>query len=474
MEEKEKSLNHGISKNEEFLSGDQRIARLGDRLIALIIDTLLMASIFAVIGMWSARKWGGITETGFDIKGFPAMFSIMTTVLLGFLYFWILEGIWGITIGKVIIGIQVIKKDGTHCHMRASLIRNLLRFVDRLGVYLVGFLIAIFSRMRQRLGDHLADTIVIEKKFHMLLRVVSVILWLGGIGGGIFLSYDIHRGILRPIATPSPAPTPSVTPSVKVSGDLKIIDFKFVQSKDGPIRPEAPYKPGDKVYIDYSVAGYTTDKEGKVYVTSTATILDPSGLLLYPPLKRELHEVVPKMEKPVELYFNYYFDLPYYAPSGKFNIQIKVHDAVKNIDSELIGSFMVEGGATETSSRLEFRDFHFSLSRGEPPVTHPVIQPGGTIYSICKISGMQFREDRPDVLIGLKIIGPNGETIIENSELIKMNDSYFYRPATFFETVSAHAKLPSNAPKGRYLWKYTMTDRIANKKVDYDANFEVK
>jgi len=472
MEEKEKSLNHGISKNEEFLSGDQRIARLGDRLIALIIDTLLMASILAVIGMWSARKWGGITEAGFDIKGFPAMFSIVTTVLLGFLYFWILEGIWGITLGKVIIGIQVIKKDGSHCHMRASLIRNLLRFVDGLGVYLVGFLIAIFSRMRQRLGDHLADTIVIERKFHMLLRVVLVILWLGGIGGGIFLSYDLHRGILRPIATPSPAPTPSVTPSVKVSGDLKIVDFKFVQFEDGPVRPLAPYRPGDKVYVDYNVMGFTSDQEGKLHLLGTTTITDPKGIPLLPPSKYEFHEPIPKPDKPLKGYYT--FNLPLYVPSGKFNIQIKVHDAVKNIDSELIGSFMVEGGATETSSRLEFRDFHFSLSRGEPPVTHPVIQPGGTIYSICKISGMQFREDRPDVLIGLKIIGPNGETIIENSELIKMNDSYFYRPATFFETVSAHATLPSNAPKGRYLWKYTMTDRIANKKADYDANFEVK
>lgn len=472
MEEKNKSLNNEIPKKREFVLEDQRIARLGDRLIALIIDTLLMASILAVIGMWSAGKWGGITEGGFDIKGFPAMFSIITTLLLGFLYYWILEGIFGITLGKVIIGIQVIKKDGSPCDMHASLIRNLLRFVDGLGVYLVGFLIAIFSRMRQRLGDHLANTIIIERKFHMVLRIVLVILWLGGIGGGVFFAYDIHRGIPKPIASPPPSPAPSVTPSVKVSGDLKIVDFKFVQFEDGPVRPWAPYRPGDKVYGDYNVIGFTTDKEGKLHLIGTTTISDPAGFPLLPPLKFEFHETPPKPDKPLKGYFN--LNLPLYVPSGKFNIQIRVHDAVKNIDSELTGSFTVEGGATETSSRLEFRDFYFSLSRGGNPVTQPVIQPGGTIYSICKISGMQFREDRPDVVIGLKIIGPKGETIIENAELIKMNDSYFYRPATFFETVSAHAKLPSDAPRGRYIWKYTMTDQISNKKVDYEANFEVK
>ena len=33
--------------------------------------------------------------------------------------------------------------------------RNLLRIVDGFGGYLVGFLVAVLSRQRQRLGDHL-------------------------------------------------------------------------------------------------------------------------------------------------------------------------------------------------------------------------------------------------------------------------------------------------------------------------------
>jgi uncharacterized RDD family membrane protein YckC len=53
-----------------------------------------------------------------------------------------------------------------------SLVRNVLRIIDAIGVYLVGFLIAIFSRLKQRLGDHVAKTVVVQKDSGPMLRAV--------------------------------------------------------------------------------------------------------------------------------------------------------------------------------------------------------------------------------------------------------------------------------------------------------------
>lgn len=457
---------------DETSIGGRRISRLGDRLIAVILDSILIGAAFAVIGMFVASRLGGVTESGFSMEGKPAIITLSLTIIFGFIYYWVLEGLLGATLGKAIVGIKVIKKDGTRCDLRSSLIRNLMRFIDIIGVYLVGFFIALFSKLRQRLGDHLANTVVIETKIGKYLRTLFVILWVGAIGGGIWFAYSIHSKIPIPESPTNSQPSQEVAPATVLSGDLKAINFRFTESKDGPVRPESPYKPGDKVYTDYNVIGFTTDQEGELHLLFTLTAFDPTGIPLYPPYKYELHEAVPRPDEPVSGYFN--FDLHPCVPSGKFNIQIKVHDSVKNTDSEFIRSFSVEGGATETASRLEFRNFQFSLSEGGPPVTNPVIRVGERIYSQCIIAGMQFREDRPDVVIGLKIIGPKGETIIENPEVIKISDSYFYHPVTFFERISAHASLPSNAPRGRYTWKYTMTDQIANAKVDYEANFELK
>lgn len=462
------------SQPEEVMISGRRIARLGDRLIAVILDSILIGAAFAVIGMSIASRLGGVTETGFSMEGKPAIIALGLTIIFGFIYYWVLEGLLGATLGKAIIGIKVIKKDGTRCDLRSSLIRNLVRIIDIIGVYLVGFFVALFSKSRQRLGDHLANTVVVEVRTQKSLRALFTIIWVLAIGGGIWFAYTIHSKIPIPASPITAQPSQEVAPATVLSGDLKIINFRFTESKEGPIRPEAPYKPGDKVYIDYSVIGYATDHEGNAYLISTATILDPSGLPLYPPLERELHGAVPKMEKPVEVFFNYYFDLPYYAPGGKYNIHIKLHDAVENTDSESIQPFTVEAPPITPSTRLEFRDFYFSLSEDGPPVAQPVIQPGGTIYSLCKAFGIQFRDDRPDVNISIKVLGPKGEVVVENPNLLSINKPCVYRPPTFFERISAWVTLPSEAPPGRYTWKYTMTDRIANAKVDYEANFEVK
>lgn len=37
---------------------DHDLARLGDRLLATILDNLLLVAIFSVIDMWSAVRWG--------------------------------------------------------------------------------------------------------------------------------------------------------------------------------------------------------------------------------------------------------------------------------------------------------------------------------------------------------------------------------------------------------------------------------
>lgn len=461
-------------QSEEIMIGGSRMARLGDRFIAIILDTFLIGAGYAVIGMFVSSKFGGVTKGGFSIEGKPALITIGLTLIFGFLYYWILEGLFGATLGKAIIGIKVLKRDGTRSDLRSSLIRNLLRIIDGLGVYLVGFFIALFSKFSQRLGDHLANTLVVEKRTGKAIKGMLVILWIVAIGGGIWFAYVIHSRTPKPVITQSPPPPSesTVTAPVVVSGDLKIINFKFTQSKDGPIRPEAPYKPEDKVYVNFDVIGYTTDEEGRAHVLITIVPLDPSGLSLYAPYKLKVYERVPKAGEPVNGSFN--FDLPYYAPGGKYNIHIKVHDVIKNTDSELKQPFMVEASPVSPSTRLEIRDFLFSLSKGGPPVKNPVIQPGGTLYSTCHVSGMQFREDRPDVQISLKVIGPKGEIIFENPNFLSIHETRFYRPPTFFTIISAWITLPSEAPKGRYIWKYIMTDRIGNEKVDYEANFEIK
>lgn len=178
-------------KGERLVAG-RRVAGLGDRLIAIVLDSVLLMAVFAVIGTWVASLMGGRVTGGFSMQGIPALTTIGLTMLLGFLYFWLTEGVVGGTLGKRIMGLRISGMQGDRCTLTQSLVRNLLRVIDGLGIYLVGFFIALFSKFRQRLGDHLAKTVVIEAAPGAVLRMVFVFIWLALIAAGIWGAYIIH------------------------------------------------------------------------------------------------------------------------------------------------------------------------------------------------------------------------------------------------------------------------------------------
>jgi len=233
---------------------------MGDRLIAVILDSIFLVIVFAVVGMVIATRMGGVTDSGFSLKGAPAALAIGATLLVGLIYYVFGEGMAGSTLGKGIVGIQVREKTGAPCGMKRSLIRNLLRIVYAFGAYLVGFFIAIFSKTRQRLGDHVAGTLVVERSTPRAIRIGLVIVWLALIGGGLTGAYLTHRGAPEMVNGEFVA-LPSTIP-MTATGRLKAGNVAFTQGKGGPPRTAARYKPGDNVFIKYDVAGFGRDAKG--------------------------------------------------------------------------------------------------------------------------------------------------------------------------------------------------------------------
>ncbi len=77
-----------------------------------------------------------------------------------------LEWLWrGQTVGKRIFGLRVMDAGGRRLNFGQIALRNLLRFVDVLPLlYLVGGTALVLSKRCQRLGDMVADTVVIRQK----------------------------------------------------------------------------------------------------------------------------------------------------------------------------------------------------------------------------------------------------------------------------------------------------------------------
>ncbi|ELY88825.1 RDD domain-containing protein [Natrialba taiwanensis DSM 12281] len=81
-------------------------------------------------------------------------------------YTFVFEWRYSRTPGKVARSLMVTTAEGEPCTLRASAVRNLLRYVDGLGVppllYAVGVLASAVSPSGQRVGDRVADTVVVR------------------------------------------------------------------------------------------------------------------------------------------------------------------------------------------------------------------------------------------------------------------------------------------------------------------------
>ncbi|MFP4116878.1 MAG: RDD family protein [Candidatus Aenigmatarchaeota archaeon] len=129
---------------------------IGIRAVSVIIDTIIGFVFFMIAGF----AYTG--SLNFQVFGADAMTLGGAWSVLFFLYFFLLEGYKGQTIGKMVTGIKVVKDDGSPCDMMASFIRNILRIIDGMFIYIVGAVIIAVTDKNQRLGDLAGKTVVVD------------------------------------------------------------------------------------------------------------------------------------------------------------------------------------------------------------------------------------------------------------------------------------------------------------------------
>ncbi len=127
---------------------------VGRRAVAVIIDGILLFIVFYVV----ALATGTANVQGFSMTGAPALISF----LIAFGYFIGMEGTKGATLGKMAMGLKVVKQDGSPMDWQAAIIRNLLRIIDGFAFYLVGAIVVWVTKSKQRLGDLAAHTLVVR------------------------------------------------------------------------------------------------------------------------------------------------------------------------------------------------------------------------------------------------------------------------------------------------------------------------
>lgn len=135
---------------------------VGRRAVAIIIDSFVLLIPYFILGFLIASITGETTGGGFQLVGGSAFLLFGLLGLVGFGYFILLEAYYGQTVGKRLVGIRVVTEDGQEIDVADSVIRNVLRLIDGIAVYLVGAVFIWLSGENQRLGDRVGNTIVVK------------------------------------------------------------------------------------------------------------------------------------------------------------------------------------------------------------------------------------------------------------------------------------------------------------------------
>ncbi len=146
----------------EAVTIDLRVARLGSRLIAATVD--LSLQVVALLIMAFAAFM--IVGPDNDALAATVYLLIVVTVLVG--YPVTAETVWhGRTIGKVAMGLRVVRDDGGPIRFRHAFVRGLLgAVVERPGALLgiPAVVSMLISERSKRLGDLLAGTVVLQER----------------------------------------------------------------------------------------------------------------------------------------------------------------------------------------------------------------------------------------------------------------------------------------------------------------------
>jgi formylglycine-generating enzyme required for sulfatase activity len=138
--------------------------KFGSRAGAYIVDLIALNAANWAAGMIGGTLIGALLaaaglQPSLDAQALRTLDCVTGLVSMA-LYFTLFEGLFGASLGKLILNMRVVKEDGRPCDLGAALVRALLRFVDGLFFGLPAYL-SMKPPLRQRLGDKAAKTVVV-------------------------------------------------------------------------------------------------------------------------------------------------------------------------------------------------------------------------------------------------------------------------------------------------------------------------
>jgi len=468
------------------------VASLGDRALGALIDLLALGAAFWVIGNWLAPRFGGSTPTGFSLTGLPALLIIGLSLVAWLVYYICLEWWFGATPGKWVVGAKVLGIDGRRPALSPALLRNLMRLIDGIGVYLVGGIVVLLTKRNQRLGDLVAGTVVVRRPYHPVARVAALLfaLALPVVALVVSMWFRPASETATGTTTTESASTGSTQAadrqtaagsggqrqsgialaggSVPADGPLAMGGFRLTVGKDGADRIDARFKPGESVALNFKLVGLAADSDassaGRVRMTINA--VDPFGVSVVEPVVRESRPAL--SPDGIDSYAQ--LGLPDYCVPGEHRVDVTIEDLVSSRRVRVVVPFMVDAPPYEPSDVLVLRQVRLTEGKDGPTRTTPVYATGATVYMAFQLVGFKPGPDgQVKARLDVAIATASGESLA-NLSLLTVDQRFFYVPRRI--PVTAHITL-GDSPAGEYVATLKATDELGGQTSEHPLRFTI-
>lgn len=138
------------------------------RALARIIDFVLHYLVGIIAGLLFvfllAIAAGGRPPVSILRRLSQTHFAVFVAGLLGAMAYQVIcTSVYGSTLGKLVLSLQVIQDDGSPCRLKSAVIRELGYFIDAMFFGIIGYAAMKGNPRQQRHGDEWAQTIVCKR-----------------------------------------------------------------------------------------------------------------------------------------------------------------------------------------------------------------------------------------------------------------------------------------------------------------------
>jgi uncharacterized RDD family membrane protein YckC len=158
-----------VARVEDYASETLVLADRGIRLVAVIVDALIMIAVAVILGIGISIVAPASGSSGPSDAALIAIGSLAGAAFLALLIVnLVLLHRYGQTIAKRLFGIRIVRVDGSHCSLVRIIFARWLPVTLLGAIPLIGFLFSlidalmIFGQEQRCLHDLFADTIVVK------------------------------------------------------------------------------------------------------------------------------------------------------------------------------------------------------------------------------------------------------------------------------------------------------------------------